>query len=263
MKSLSAPVAVFDSGLGGISVLREMVRLMPEENFIYYGDSANAPYGTKSLDLVRSLTVGHITSLLNDYGAKAAAIACNTATSAAVKTLRDMYPDLPLVGIEPAIKPAVLSCPHPRVLVMATPMTLKEEKFHLLEEQFDSLGEIYSLPCPGLMEYVERGVTSGEELTDFVEGLLAPYMDKDITGIVLGCTHYPFLRDVIQKAAGENVSIFDGGPGTARELKRRLTVSGRKQTDLSLKGTVTFLNSSDDPALLERSKALFAHGTID
>lgn len=263
MKSLSAPVAVFDSGLGGISVLREMVRLMPEENFIYYGDSANAPYGTKSLDLVRSLTVGHITSLLNDYGAKAAAIACNTATSAAVKTLRDMYPDLPLVGIEPAIKPAVLSCPHPRVLVMATPMTLKEEKFHLLEEQFDSLGEIYSLPCPGLMEYVERGITSGEELTDFVEGLLAPYMDKDITGIVLGCTHYPFLRDVIQKAAGENVSIFDGGPGTARELKRRLTVSGRKQTDLSLKGTVTFLNSSDDPALLERSKALFAHGTID
>lgn len=118
MNQLSDPIAVFDSGMGGISVLREMTKLMPNEDFIYYGDSKHAPYGTKTLEEVRTLTIEHITYLIKEKHAKAIAVACNTATSAAVRILRDMYPDLPLVGVEPAIKPAVLTCEHAKVIVI-------------------------------------------------------------------------------------------------------------------------------------------------
>ncbi len=252
------PVAVFDSGMGGISVLREMAALMPNEDFIYYGDSANAPYGTKTLEEVRRLTIEHISRLLEDYKAKAVAVACNTATSAAVKKLRQLYPDIPLVGVEPAIKPAVLACEDARVLVMATPMTIREDKFQKLEHLYDQEGEIYELPCPGLMEFVENGVLSGPELHSFLQNLLDPYLDKDLTGIVLGCTHYPFLRKAIQEVAGPDIRLYDGGRGTAMELLRRMKLAGvdRKETDH--KGEISFLNSSPDPALVDREKKLFS-----
>ena len=126
------PIAVFDSGVGGISVLRELVKIMPAENYLYFGDSLNAPYGTKTLDEVRELTCEHARRLLFEEGAKGLVVACNTATSAAVRKLREMYPDIPIVGIEPAVKPAVMCKEHPRVLVMATPMTIREEKFRKL-----------------------------------------------------------------------------------------------------------------------------------
>src|SRR5699024_10990328 len=148
MAQITDPIAVFDSGMGGISVLKEMVRLMPEEDFIYFGDSLHAPYGTKTTEEVRRLTIERITDFIENKHAKAIAVACNTATSAAVAILRQMYPDVPLVGVEPAIKPAVFACEHPRVLVMATPITLKEEKFHNLEALYDDKAEIYPLPCP-------------------------------------------------------------------------------------------------------------------
>lgn len=256
MNQPSDPIAVFDSGMGGISVLREMTKLMPNEDFIYYGDSKHAPYGTKTLEEVRTLTIEHITYLIKEKHAKAVAVACNTATSAAVRILRDMYPDLPLVGVEPAIKPAVLATGHAKVVVMATPMTLREEKFHKLESLYDEQADIYPLPCPGLMEFVEQGILSGEKLETFLHNLLDPYKDKDITGIVLGCTHYPFLKETIQKIAGPSVTIFDGGYGTAKELLRRLRVADLAQVDNTRKGSVTFLNSSDDPALIQRSKKL-------
>ena len=259
MNQLSDPIAVFDSGMGGISVLREMTKLMPNEDFIYYGDSKHAPYGTKTLEEVRTLTIEHITYLIKEKHAKAIAVACNTATSAAVRVLRDMYPDLPLVGVEPAIKPAVLACEHAKVIVMATPMTLREEKFHKLESIYDKQADIYPLPCPGLMEFVEQGILSGEKLENFLHNLLDPYKDKDITGIVLGCTHYPFLKDTIQKIVGPSVTIFDGGYGTAKELLRRLTVANLRQLDQNHKGNVTFLNSSDDPALIQRSRKLLQY----
>ena len=224
MNQLSDPIAVFDSGMGGISVLREMTKLMPNEDFIYYGDSKHAPYGTKTLEEVRALTIEHITYLIKEKHAKAVAVACNTA--------------------------------HAKVVVMATPMTLREEKFHKLESLYDEQADIYPLPCPGLMEFVEQGILSGEKLETFLHNLLDPYKDKDITGIVLGCTHYPFLKETIQKIAGPSVTIFDGGYGTAKELLRRLRVADLAQVDNTRKGSVTFLNSSDDPALIQRSKKL-------
>ena len=147
-------IAVFDSGVGGISVLKSLVEVMPNEDFIYYGDSANAPYGTKTLEQVRALTC-----------AKGLVVACNTATSAAVRILREQYPDVPIVGIEPAVKPAMLFMENPRVLVMATPMTIREEKLKKLMDRYRHLGEIIPLPCPGLMNFVERGDLYGDDET--------------------------------------------------------------------------------------------------
>lgn len=256
MSQITDPIAVFDSGMGGISVLKEMAKLMPNEDFIYFGDSVNAPYGTKSLEEVRALTIGHIKYFIEEKHAKAIAVACNTATSAAVRILRQMYPDTPLVGVEPAIKPAVTSLSHPVIVVMATPRTLLEEKFHNLEHQYEDQATIYPLPCPGLMEYVEKGILEGEELEQFLEKLLHPYLERNITGIVLGCTHYPFVRKTIAKVAGPNVTLFDGSYGTAKELLRRLSVANLCQ-ETSHKGSVRFYNSSTDPERLRLSKYLF------
>lgn len=254
MENQDRPIGVFDSGIGGISVLRELYAIMPEEDYIYFGDSVHAPYGTKTLAQVRELTVANVKELLRQ-GAKGIVVACNTATSAAVRILRNMYPELPLVGIEPALKPAALQPGHPKVLVMATPMTIREEKFQRLVEQYEFDADIIGLPCPGLMEFVEAGNTDGEDLRDFLEDLLAPYL-RDIDSIVLGCTHYPFVQRVIQDIAGERVRIFDGGAGTAREMRRRLELAGLR-TVRAKKGTVLFENSLATEEEIELSRFLF------
>lgn len=218
------PVGVFDSGVGGISVLQELIKVMPNENYIYLGDSKHAPYGTKPLEMVRQLTFENVRMLL-DQGAKGLVVACNTATSAAVRLMRGMYPDLPIVGIEPALKPAALQKEHPRVLVMATPMTVQQDKFRQLMARYEEKAEIYPLPCPGLMEFIEAGDLESERLHDFLQQLLAPYLDKDLDSVVLGCTHYPFARKMIRRILGDTVTIFDGGEGTAREMRRRLAAA--------------------------------------
>ena len=184
------PIGVFDSGVGGISVLRELVAQMPNENYIFFGDSKNAPYGTKTLEEVQRLTCADAEYLLS-RGVKALVVACNTATSAAIRILREKYADMPVIGIEPALKPAVHAGGHPRVLVMATPMTLREEKFHALMQRFESDAEILRLPCPGLVEYVEQGVLEGAELEAFLANLFEPYQSHPVDCVVLGCTHYP------------------------------------------------------------------------
>lgn len=257
MAFINNPVAVFDSGMGGISVLKELVRLMPEEDFIYFGDSANAPYGIRTVEDVRKLTIDHIRYFIEEKSAKAVAVACNTATSAAVRNLRALYPDVPLVGVEPAIKPAVNSCDNPRILVMATPRTLAEEKFLNLEHQYDNQAAIFPLPCPGLMDFVEKGILSGDQLEEYLKRIMSPYLEKDLTGIVLGCTHYPFVRKTISKIAGPDVEIFDGSLGTARELSRRIKAAGIGQKP-DHKGSVTFQNSSPDPDKIRLMEYLFS-----
>ena len=251
------PVGVFDSGVGGISVLKELVALMPNENFIYYGDSKNAPYGTKTLEEVQELTCEAAEHLIAQ-DAKALVVACNTATSAAIQILRERYTNIPVIGIEPALKPAVLFKPNPRVLVMATPMTLREEKFHQLMLRFCSQAEIIPLPCPGLVEFVERGELEGPKLEQFLEKLFAPYRDTPVEAVVLGCTHYPLVRKMIAKVLGPEVALFDGGAGTARETKRKLKEFGILNENVQ-KGTVVFENSLDDPRMIELSKYLLGH----
>lgn len=255
MISRTDPIAVFDSGMGGISVLRELYKLMPNENYIYFGDSLNAPYGTKSLDQVRELTLNNV-EFLRKQGAKAFVIACNTATSAAVAILRKKYPDTAVVGIEPAIKPAALDKENPKIVVMATPLTLKQEKFHRLTDRYKDRANIIPLPCPGLMEYVEEGKLDSPDLEEYLQNILSYYIDTDVDSIVLGCTHYPFVKNIIQKLMGDNVKIFDGGAGTARETKRQLLLKGI-ENNRQQKGYVKFLNSQNTKEEIELCERLF------
>jgi glutamate racemase len=242
MKERELSIAVFDSGLGGISVLKELIRLLPNENFIYYGDTANAPYGVKSAEHVRCLTFS-VYERLKAEGIKAFVIACNTATSVAVAQLREKYPEDIIIGVEPALKPAVLCKEHPTVAVLATPLTLKEEKFAALMQRFLDSARVIPFACPGLVEFVERGEIKGERLEEFLSELLAPLKEEKLDAVVLGCTHYPFVKDGISRVLGSDVMIFDGSIGTARETRRRLENAGLL-CDESQNGSIVFLDSS-------------------
>lgn len=222
MTKKTKPIGVFDSGVGGISVLRELRRILPCEDFYFFGDSANAPYGTKTIDEVRGLTVLHVDRMVSS-GAKAIVVACNTATSAAIGALRTKYTDLPVIGIEPALKPAAESKRHAVILALATPMTIREEKFHELSERFRETTEIIPLPAPELVTLVEEGKEDGPEMESYLKKLFMPYAGKRIDAIVLGCTHFPFAAAAIRRYWGDRVRLFDGAEGTARELKRKLT----------------------------------------
>lgn len=223
--TIDLPVAFFDSGLGGLSVLREAVKIMPQEDFIYFGDSENAPYGTKSVGEIRALSLFHAARLYK-RGIKGLVVACNTATSAAITSLRAIYTDIPVVGIEPALKPAVRIGEHPRVIVMATPLTVHGQKLHELLGRYAQDANVTLLGCPGLMEFVENGELDTPAVRKYLTDLLAPALEKKADTIVLGCTHYPFLKKTISEIAGPKVRILDGGAGTARQLKRKLEEEG-------------------------------------
>lgn len=230
MEKRELPIVVFDSGVGGISVLRELVKLMPQERFLYFGDSANAPYGTKATSQVRDLTLQNMAGLMA-RGAKAAVIACNTITSAAIEDLRMAYPQEIIVGIEPAVKLAAELRPHGHILVMATDVTLREHKFEELSARFSGEHPIEAIHCPGLVERVEAGETEGPAMERFLRELLEPHLKENTAAVVLGCTHYPFARKTVQKVVGPDVLVVDGGPGTARETQRRLLAAGLLRTD--------------------------------
>lgn len=247
------PIGVLDSGVGGISVLRELVKLMPGEDYIYFGDSANAPYGTKAAQEVIDLTVKN-TEYLLENGAKAIVIACNTATSVAAKLLRNRYPDMPIIGIEPALKPAVLAKEHSTVLVMATPMTLEQEKFNNLMHFYEEDARIIKVPCPGLVELIESGILDGEELSSYLEERFASYEKDTIDGVVLGCTHYPLIKDTVQRIFANSV-IYDGGYGTAKQTRKRLEECGLLSGRVS-GGKVRFFNSKGTKEMLELSQRL-------
>lgn len=239
------PVAVVDSGIGGISVLRELVALMPYEDFIFFGDEANAPYGTKTPEQVKEITFRNVDMLLSEYRAKAAVIACNTATGAAVSPLRRAYPEIPIIGIEPEIKSAALMSEHPRVLIMATPLTLRQPKFITLRERFEKNAEFISLPCPGLMELIENGHIDDELLHGYLTSLFSGLDDRHFDAVVLGCTHYPHVRESIS-GFFPDAAVFDGCHGTAAEARRRLSRAGllcQTQT----KGVLKFITTSDNP----------------
>lgn len=255
----SRPIGVFDSGVGGISVLRELVALMPHENFIYFGDSANAPYGTKPFAQVEELTCATAKKLV-ESNVKALVIACNTATAAAVHIVREQYPQIPVIGIEPALKPAVLHSPGGTVVVMATNVTLAEPKFMKLMDTYKDQARICTIGCPAIVEHVEGGDLSSPALREYlterlklaVHGL--PQDARHVDSVVLGCTHYPFVRNLLRQILGESCYIVDGGPGTARETRRRLEERDALNTS-DTRGEVIIENS--DPDKLELTKRLF------
>ena len=239
-----APIAVIDSGVGGISVLKELIKLMPNENYIYFGDNKNAPYGNKTAEEVNALMHSNVEMLL-EKGAKAIVVACNTATAASVSSLREKYPDLNIIGIEPAIKSTVKYKEHSNVLVMATTLTLKQDKFTELLCRFCDDVNIMTLACPGLMEFIEEGKTEGYELEEFLRELFSKVEGIKFDSVVLGCTHYPHIKDTIKKVLGNDVMIFDGGEGTARETKRKLEFSGLLNQSKT-KGYLKILCSSEE-----------------
>ncbi len=238
MADRNSPIGVFDSGVGGIGTLSALRRELPRERFLFYGDTANAPYGTKSRDEVMAC-VSRIMEHLLAQDVKAVVIACNTATAVAAAELRARY-EVPIIGIEPALKPAHEMRREGSILVLATPMTLKLEKFHALYERYGE-GAI-PLPCPGLMELVER--EADEEARRYLLELLAPYDLTKVDAVVLGCTHYVFLRPILRQILPETAAVLDGNAGTARQLRRVLAAR-----DLLAEGPGSItLETSGNPA---------------
>ena len=236
MTDKTAPIGVFDSGVGGISVLRELVRQMPGENYIFYGDSANAPYGTRPLEEIRELSMV--------VGVKALVVACNTATSACVRILRNKYPDMPIVGLEPAVKPATLSHPGGNIAILATEMTLKQPKFNALMDRYKDQAHLIPVPASELVEFVERGELDSPRLEATIQMILNRSLDTAPDAIVLGCTHFPFVRKAIEKVAHQS-DVFDGSEGAAHYCKTLLEekdLCNPAKTD----GDVEIMNSSGD-----------------
>lgn len=238
MADRNSPIGVFDSGVGGIGTLSALRRELPRERFLFYGDTANAPYGTKSRDEVMAC-VSRIMEHLLAQDVKAVVIACNTATAVAAAELRARY-EVPIIGIEPALKPAHEMRREGSILVLATPMTLKLEKFHALYERYGE-GAI-PLPCPGLMELVER--EADEEARRYLLELLEPYDLNKVDAVVLGCTHYVFLRPILRQILPDTAAVLDGNAGTARQLRRVLAAR-----DLLAEGPGSItLETSGNPA---------------
>ncbi len=248
------PIGVFDSGVGGISVLRRLVQRLPGEDFLFFGDSANAPYGTRTPDDVLRLSEAIVDRFLQ-VPVKAVVIACNTATSAAASTLRAAHPDLPTLGIEPAVKPALeyVRAHGGDVVVMATPLTLREKKFADLLDRLGAGVRVHRLPAPRLVELVEAGKADDPATERYLRGLLAPYM-PDLGALVLGCTHYPFALPLFRRIVGPGVPIFDGADGVARQLRRELDAHGLLRARQA-GGTVGFDNS--DPGQIALGHKLF------
>lgn len=239
------PVGIFDSGVGGISVLKEAVRLLPNENYIYFGDTKNAPYGTKTEKEVEGFANAAVERLLT-YNIKAVVIACNTATSAAAQKLRNRY-SIPIIGMEPALKPASMLRQNGKILVMATPLTLSLPKYQSLVRQYGQ--DAVSLPCEGLMDYVETGNINDSKVETYLKTLFAPFLSQTIDALVLGCTHYVFLKKQIAKLLPSKTAIIDGNEGTVRQLERRLNEINEKSTSVT-DGTITLITSGAEKIVL-------------
>ena len=214
------PVAVMDSGVGGLCVLREIRRLLPCEELLYFGDSAYAPYGEREPGALRAHILTEAERLLSE--SKALVLACNTATALVADELRARHPDVPIVGMEPALRPALGVCENARVLVLATALTLREEKFAELVQNCGKNATVMPLPAPEIVKMLEQGAESSPQMMAYLQELLSPYRTPPPDAVVLGCTHFPFVKEEILRALGKDVPVFDGVRGTARQLYRLL-----------------------------------------
>jgi glutamate racemase len=258
LPSADGPVGIFDSGVGGLSVLRHIHAQLPQEHLLYFADSGFAPYGEKSDEWLvrRSLAIA---SFLISHGAKALVVACNTATVAAVKALRHAYPSLPIVGVEPGLKPGAAATRNGKVAVLATESTLRGEKFLALRDQISSSSQAEFLlqPCGGLVERIEMGELTSEATVAMLDRFLSPLLDQGADTVVLGCTHYPFVRDaialVVAARGGVDVTLIDTGDAVARQLARLLEGAGLQRPG----GTAAHLHcfTSGNPDALAKAFA--------
>lgn len=240
-------IGIFDSGMGGLTVLAEAKRMMSSCDFIYFGDSKHAPYGIKSPKEVVERSI-EICDYLIAQGVSAIVIACNTATSAAVDILREKY-DIPIIGMEPAIKPALEENHGKGIVVMATPMTLREKKYRKLLETLKTSQRVYEIPAPKIVELVESGDADSPKMIDVIRTYYSEIPMNNIESIVLGCTHFMFIKHVLRKLY-PSVTLIDGNVGTIQQLMRK--TDGLKKDG---SGQITIFNTAGE-TLIEQSKAL-------
>ena len=240
------PIGVFDSGVGGTSIWKEIRKLLPNENTIYLADSKNAPYGEKSKEKILQFSIKN-TELLLEKGSKLIVVACNTATTNAIDQLRKTY-DLPFIGIEPAIKPAALRSKSKTVGVLATKGTLSSSLFHNTAQIHADGIQIIEREGTGLVPLIESGETESEEVQHLLQVYLEPMLDQNIDHLVLGCTHYPYLIPVLRKILPENVQIIDSGEAVARQTQAVLEKAGLRTTS-KISGTHQFYSNSEISAL--------------
>jgi glutamate racemase len=246
-----SPIGIFDSGVGGISVLRAIRELIPEESIIYFGDQGHVPYGSRTMDQIQSFSEA-ITRFLLKQGAKIIVVACNTASAAALKYLREKFPEIQFVGMEPAVKPAAERTQTGKVGVLATPATFQGALYASVVERFANGVQLFQDTCPGLVQQIEQGNLKGIETRRILENALRPMLEKNIDTIVLGCTHYPFVIPLIQQIVGENVRVIDPAPAVAKQTGRLLEARGMRNRSGS-KGHVKSYTSGDAETL----KSLF------
>lgn len=245
MNISTAPIGVFDSGLGGLSVLREALRLLPHENYIYYGDNANAPYGERPESEITELTLHCVRQLLA-MGCKAILVACNTATANCIDIIRTEL-NVPVVSVEPAIRPACQQPGQGKVLMMATLATTRLERYLALQQRMPDPERVINIPCPGIVERIEAGRWADDDFDDLFDAFLAPYEGLETDGIVLGCTHYVFIPGAFRRAARRHLRgpclLYDGNEGTIHQLARVLREHGLQNPSGS--ANVEFHTSGD------------------
>lgn len=243
----TSPIGIFDSGVGGLSVLRALRAQMPEESVLYFGDQGHIPYGPRPMEQIKSFSEA-ITRFLLEREAKIIVVACNTASAAALKHLRATFPDVQFVGMEPAVKPAAEQTATGRVGVLATPATFQGALYASVVERFANGVELFQNTCTGLVQEIEHGNLNGAETRRILNAALLPMLAKNIDTVVLGCTHYPFVIPLIQEIVGEKVRVIDPAPAVARQVKRLLEANGSK-SPLGAQGQVRFYTSGDPEAL--------------
>ena len=241
------PIGVFDSGVGGLSVLRAMRRLKPSENVIFFGDQGHVPYGPRPLEQVRAFSEG-ITRFLLDEGAKLIVVACNTASAAALAHLRQTFPDVKFVGMEPAVKPAAETTRTGVVGVLATPATFQGALYASVVERFANGVQLLQDTCPGLVQQIEQGNLDGTETRAILESALRPMLERGIDTVVLGCTHYPFVIPLIEQMVGESVRVIDPAPSVARQAERLVDAAGTRNPSAT-RGRVQVYTSGDAAAV--------------
>jgi glutamate racemase len=244
---LNSPIGIFDSGVGGISVLRAIRMQMPEESIMYFGDQEHVPYGSRSMEQIQNFSEA-ITRLLLEQGAKIIVVACNTASAAALRYLRGKFPDVQFVGMEPAVKPAAEHTQTGKVGVLATPATFQGALYASGVERFANGVELFQETCPGLVQQIEQGNLDGEETRKILEDALLPMLEKNIDTVVLGCTHYPFVIPLIQQIVGDGVRVIDPAPAVAKQTSRLIEANGMRNNS-GAKGAVMFYTSGDADTL--------------
>lgn len=245
---MAGVIGLFDSGVGGLSVWREVAEALPGQALVYFADQAYCPYGSRSLTEIRD-RVERVARFLLQQGADLLVVACNTASAAALGHLREIFP-VPIVGMEPALKPAVEQTHSGRVAVMATPATFQGEPFARLMARFAHGVEVVLQPCPGLVEQVEQGDLHSPRTVDLLQRYLADLPARGVDELVLGCTHYPFLRPAIEQIVGPTIQVIDPAPAVARQVQR----VWQQMAPPAAPNTTTAWRfiSSADPALLQR-----------